>query len=81
MPSTLPDLITQNIRYAIILACGYFAGHGVAIDAGTQQLLISLGIGLATAGWGWYVKKGTVSVPAEVARPSQVVSPVTGQTK
>lgn len=78
MPSTLPDSIMQWVRYTLIAGFSFMAGKGYALDAGTQTLLLQLAPILLTGVWGWYVKKGTVSVPAEVAKPNDVVSPVTG---
>lgn len=81
MPSTLPDSIMQQLRYGLIAVFAFLAGKGYSLDASTQTLILTLAPIAVTAFWGWYVKKGTVSVAAEVAKPADVVSPVTGQTK
>lgn len=78
MPSTIPDSVTQQLRYALIAVFAFLAGKGYTLDASTQTLILTVAPIFATAIWGWYVKKGTVSVPAEAAKPADVVSPVTG---
>ncbi len=82
----MTDQLWQTVRYVLIALGMFLAGRGIIPAdhvAGLVDSIINVGPGLIALGaaiWGLFVKKGTATVPAEVAARSDVptVSAATG---
>ena len=76
------DMAMQLIRYALLTIGPAIISKGIATDE-QWQAVVGAVIVVATWAWGIYVKKGTTSVPDNVAARPDVptVSPVTGAVR